>query len=230
MEQNNLGSISNEILNPNIDLAIDYSQIGLDSIIENPVFKEIPVIKTLVAIAKTGIAIKQRFFVKKFLVFLKEFHSGNVNEDILKKFKKDFEDRNYRKKITEQILLTIEDLDSVNKSKILAYLFKAYTDGSFGWERFIAMSNVLKNLQELSYSFMSIMSENDWGGGDSKITMALKAKTGKDWKTGLRGVWYDGEAFLTSAGIGHRYGTSFTVTELGQDLFKYGISKYEPNK
>lgn len=117
----NTEEIGKELIEPTFDLGTDYAELALDEFFDDGLLKEVPVVKTLVALVKTGIAIKERFFIKKFLVFLKEFHLGGEDKEELKEFKKKFdEDKKYREKITEQILVIVEQLDSVQKAKISA--------------------------------------------------------------------------------------------------------------
>jgi hypothetical protein len=74
--QNNLtDSVSNEIVSTTIDLGIEYSELTLDDFLADGILKEIPIIKTIYSVGKLGLGIKERFFVKKILVFLKELHS-----------------------------------------------------------------------------------------------------------------------------------------------------------
>ncbi len=39
---------------PTFDLAQDYSELGLDSFLDNEIIKEIPVVKTIVGVIKGG--------------------------------------------------------------------------------------------------------------------------------------------------------------------------------
>ncbi|MDE1944537.1 MAG: hypothetical protein KGH97_03555, partial [Patescibacteria group bacterium] len=75
-----LDELGQEIIEPNLDLAIDYSEIGLDEFFDNGLLKEIPIVRSLAAIVRTGIAIRERFFIKKFVVFLRELHQGSVDK------------------------------------------------------------------------------------------------------------------------------------------------------
>lgn len=149
-----INTISDEIINPTFDLTIDYSEIGIDGFFDDNLLKEIPIIKTLTSAIKLGIAVKHKFFIKKFMVFLKEFHTSTITEEKLEKFKNKFkEDKTYKEKIMDQLMLIIEDVDSVNKTKIISHLFSAHLELKYNWERFITLSNCVKNLQESTYIF-----------------------------------------------------------------------------
>ncbi|WP_180904020.1 hypothetical protein, partial [Flavobacterium chungangense] len=81
-----------ELLNPNIDLATDYSEIYIDDLIQNETLKEIPIIKTVVGVIKTGISINKFFFAKKLLSFIREFNSGQIDAEKKDKFQKKIND------------------------------------------------------------------------------------------------------------------------------------------
>ncbi len=224
--ESDLNKLSESLINPSIDLAEDYAEMGIDSFINDEMLKEVPVVKTLVAVVKTGIAFKHRLFVKNFLVFLKELHSSGFNTSKIEDFKNKFKsDSSYRKKVTEELLVIIESLNSVNKSKILGHLFLAYVDGVYTWERFIVLSHTLEKLEEVSYPFLKAVTECQPPTHDGKLVTVLKHLFGKDWETGLRGDWIEAEAFLTSAGVANRNGTLFSITPLGRQLLDCGISQ-----
>jgi hypothetical protein len=140
-------SITQELINPTIDLIADYSQCTLDTFLDNEAIKQLPIVKTVVGFIKGGLKIKEIFFVKKLLVFLQRFHSAKTDENELLEFKKRFKtDLNYRVKVVEQILIMNERFISIEKSKIYANLFFAHTSGLLDWEHFITLSAILDNL------------------------------------------------------------------------------------
>lgn len=220
-----MNNISKEIINPSLDVSKDYAEIGLDNLLDVDLLKEAPVVKTLVAIIKTGVAVKERFFIKKFLIFLSEFKSNKVDKEALKEFRHNFKkNKKFRNKITEQILVIIEDLDSVKKSRILAYLFSAYISKKIDWERVTSLVSCLKSLQESTFNYLAILSRAEFkfylnsGGKINELSKLLK-ETNKDFD------YWEMEALCSASGIAFRNGNRFSITKLGQDLYKYGISK-----
>ena len=111
---------STELLSPSIDLSIDYSEIFLDDLLDNEVIKEIPIVKTVVGVIKTGIIVNQLWFAKKLLTFIREFNQGNIDSKKLAKFRSRFEKEDkYRKKVVENIMVFNDRFLEINKSKIL---------------------------------------------------------------------------------------------------------------
>lgn len=79
LQKNLTESISDEIIETTIDLSIDYAEITMDEIIDGTL-REIPLIKTIYSLGKLGYSIREKFFVKKILTFLQEFHSQKIDE------------------------------------------------------------------------------------------------------------------------------------------------------
>lgn len=223
---NKIKKLSKEMFKPGLNLSKDYAEIGLDKVLNDDLLKEIPFIKTLVAIKKTGVAIKELFFIKKFLVFQSEFESNAVDEKILIKFRNDFEqDEKFRNKITEQIIVKIEELDSIKKAKILAYLFGAYLKKDVDWKRFVSLASCLKSLQEVTFDYLKILSKERFNftiNSGRRVTEIREMIA----KHNINNQFSDNEmeALFMASGIGFRNGSLFQITKLGQDLYVHGIS------
>jgi hypothetical protein len=207
-------SISNEIINSTIDLGIEYAEINLDEIFSDGILKEIPIVKTLYSIGKIGLSIRERFFVKKLLVFLKEFHSQNISEENMETLKKRFNsDIKYRDKVTEHIIVFTETFLHIEKSKIHAKLFKSYIEGNFEWSHFIHLSTCLNSLNPKAFPFLIQL---------SKYNFTIPEDiSGEDMQRD-----FENEPLLSASGIAYDAGvwsSGYYVTELGKDLFNYGI-------
>ena len=122
-------SLEVEIYEKTIDLETDYAELALDNITNNEILKEIPIVKTLVSFYNISSSLIARHNVKKILVFLKELHTKSLDEKKLEKFKQQFQENpKYKEKVLETILVLNEKFIEVEKSKILANLFKAHVE------------------------------------------------------------------------------------------------------
>jgi hypothetical protein len=205
-EKSIIKPLENELLNPSLDLGIDYAEMGLDAILDNDVLKEIPIVKSAVGLMKIGISLKERHDLKKILVFLSEFQKCNIEENQLKEFKENFStDTSYRSKVIETITLVNERFLDIRKSKVLANLVSAHVEGYLTWSELSDLSIVLNNIHPKGFDFLHQMSkEVNW------------ANHGRD---------QDGEPLLMACGVGHRHGTKFSVRKMGQDLYNFGVMK-----
>ncbi|MGY5343156.1 hypothetical protein ACXFAU_11980 [Paenibacillus glucanolyticus] len=140
-------AVSNELINTALDLTVDYSEIALDSILSNDLISEIPIVKSIVALGRLGISIKQLHFTKKVLCFLKEFHSGSASNYIAKFKNKLNTDQKFKDKVTEQIIVSIDRLRTEQRAILLAKLLMGYVHEEYNWETFCYFSECLDSMQ-----------------------------------------------------------------------------------
>ena len=204
MKINFSDDFENEIFNKSLDLSTDYAEASLDLIFEDGLLKELPIVKTLFTFYNITSSIIAQHNVKKILVFLQEFHSHRIEDDKIKKFKKQFnKDLNYRNEVLETVLIYIERFTDVKKSKILANLFIAYINENLSWKDFQKMTFILNTLNPSSFDFMAKYFELN----SSKSMIEL----------------VEGEAFLLASGIATKFEDRFSLTRTGISIYEFGI-------
>ena len=204
---------SNEIISTSIDLSVDYAELSLDSFLETGILKEIPFVKSIYSIYKLGVGIKEFHFTKKFMTFLREFHSQTIADEKLNEFKQKFrDDRKYREKITETLIIYNDAFLQVEKSRILAKLFSAYIEGKFDWDHFNHLSVCLNVANPKIFSFLDELSKNDFQVPENKPEgMVLKL---------------DMQAMVIASGLGYTssvWSSGFKLSDLGKDLYNFGL-------
>lgn len=138
------------------DLSMDVIEMGLDSMIDNDILKELPFVKTVCAVTKTSIAIRERFLIKKFVNFIKTFNDYNVDESEVTKRKIAIE--NNEKWIYDEIefLITyLDNMNSIKKAKVFAALYSEYLNRKIDWERFCQLTEITDRM--LSYDINRII-------------------------------------------------------------------------
>jgi hypothetical protein len=89
-------------------IAVDIAEVTFDSILNEGVLKELPVVGALVGIWKTGVAINDYLFLKKMLLFLNE--SSKLSSDARKDIIEKLEDETYQAEASVNSLI----LDSIS--------------------------------------------------------------------------------------------------------------------
>lgn len=121
------------------DLSSDYSELLLDSLLNDGILKEIPVFGTLFKIFKVGSGIKDYMFSKKILIFL-----SKLNEVSLEKreqfYNKIENDPKIKQKLGENILLLLEKQNDYVKAKLLANSFNAFIREEISYNRFMDLA------------------------------------------------------------------------------------------
>jgi len=205
-EKNLTDSIEKEIFNTTSELTQDYTELALDTLTNESLLSEIPIVKSLVAFYKITSSIVDRHNVKKILIFLEQFHSKSIDENKLKRFKDKFnENSKHRNHVLETILLLNEKFIDTEKSKILANLFSAHIEENLTWEEFFKMSFILTNLNPAAYLFLEKYVDKD-----SNIRTKMYESI-------------EGEALLMACGIGRMFEEQFKPTRTAIKLYEYGL-------
>jgi hypothetical protein len=211
-EQSISKKFATDSLNPTIDLSIDYSEIYIDDLIENEAFKEIPIVKSIVGVIKAGISINQFHFAKKVLTFIQEFNSKKIDSTKKDQFKKrTLIDDKFRKKVTEQTMVFIDQHIVINKTKILAQLFSALVEEKISFDEYVSLGISLDKIHPDSFHFLEELAVTNYEVNQNK-------KGDKK---------FDKQALLLSSGIAREtsaYSHGFIVSENGKKLFELGIN------
>ncbi len=127
---------------PSLDLSIDFAEIAIDALFENEIVSEVPVAKTIVALWKTGTAIRDRKLLKNSLAFLQEFHSDATISKKIQKHKEHLEDEKFFVAELERILLLLDRFLDCERAKMLAKFFKAYINQKITSAEFTEVSDI----------------------------------------------------------------------------------------
>ncbi len=204
----------NELFNPTLDLSIDYSEIYIDDIIENEIIKEIPIVKSIIGVIKSGISINQFWFTKKLLTFIQEFNSGNITSEKIQAFKLKLKSEDkFSKKIAEKLMIFIDRNIEINQTKITANLFKSFVNQSISFEE---LNNILITLDKLNPKAFNAFFELE------KIDFTITEKN----KNEIENRNKEMEALITNSGFAIETSSwfhGFKLTEDGSKLFEYGI-------
>ena len=197
--------ISDEIKSKSLDLAIDFSEIAVDEFIKTNILTEIPIVKSVVAFYNVSKSVVDRHKVKKILTFFQEFNRGQIDDLKYNQFMQKFNsDESYKNQVVETILLLNERFLQVEKSKILANLIIAHINEDLSWKDLIDVSIVLDSIHPKGFFLLKIMADEP------------------HWSSQIISNNPD-EALLIACGIANRSGTKFSVVELGQQLYNFGL-------
>ena len=129
----------------NKELTIDISEAEIDKFLEEGVLKDMPIIRTIVGIYKTGANIRAWFMIKKIKKFLSSLSS--ISDEEKQSFLVKFDsNESYKNKIMERLLILIDRLDDEEKSKIVGSLFRAAIQDKISITEFQKLCNVIDNI------------------------------------------------------------------------------------
>lgn len=133
-------------------ITTDLGEIGLDSILEDGVLKDIPILGTIVNIGKSSLNIKDRLFTKKIIYFLSEIE--NINSmDRNKIISKIDKSEKYNIKVGEKILYILDNCDDHEKAKYIGKFFKILIQKTIDYEEFLRFCSVIESvfLEDFKY-------------------------------------------------------------------------------
>jgi hypothetical protein len=211
------------------DILGEYSELILDSLVNNDVFGEIPVVNTVSAIYNLVGVVKAKRFHKKLQSFLEEMQTRKASEDETQAFRERFSnDKDYREDVMEHIIEQIEQLDSEYKTKILARLFISFTETHLSWRRFLDLSFALNRAHLIALERIAIQDEN---------TIPPDSLKRPAWKDGIPiQAYLESASLLEACGLAARpeqplEGTAnIMLTDLGLDMLAFGVKPDGPWK
>ena len=126
------------------DLLSDNSEILLDSLINNEILKEIPVLGSSLKIIRGVMNVRDKAYLNKIEAFIECI--GEISEENkLKLISKSKEDQQSRVKFGDAIFTTIEQSDSLVKVEYLAIAFEAFLNEDFGESSLRLICHIIRN-------------------------------------------------------------------------------------
>ena len=143
-EQSLALSFSNSLTEEVSGITGEYVELGLDALIEDGLFKDIPIVSTAVAVYRIGKSIRERHHIAKLISFLDEINKdiadGANREEYREKFTSN---EKFRNQELEYIMILTDRYISFDKPRMLAKLYLAYLDGKIVWEEFTMYAEVI---------------------------------------------------------------------------------------
>lgn len=146
-QKNNIqDSFDLTLTNSNLqNLSIDIMELTIDSVLNEGLIKEIPILGTIANLSKFRANIHDRLFLKKILFFLNQLK--DISADKRKKMIDNIDySKKYRIKVGEKLLYIIDSCDDYEISELISIVFGAYIEEKITYDEFLKTASVLKNL------------------------------------------------------------------------------------
>lgn len=142
-----LSQLSNSFSQTLKDSDLQNATIGLaevftDSLIEDGIAKNIPIIGTVIGLGKASMGIKEILFLKKIIYFISELKniSASKRYEMIDKIDKSGK---FRTKVGEKLLYIIDKCKDYEKSQIIALLFSAFLSEKISYDEFLRASHIV---------------------------------------------------------------------------------------
>lgn len=147
MESNIIPSMKDTLFNPvseNMkDSLIEIAELGLDAVLRDGVLKDIPILGTIAALCKTGVALQERNLIRQTAVFITSFNDGTIPQEKLIEYRQALESNPKKaEKELGRVMLLLERILEEKQSHILGRFYNAYVRGALTWGKFVELSEV----------------------------------------------------------------------------------------
>lgn len=148
MENRNLPDALCDSITDEVESAVaDILEAGLDSVFEDSLLKDIPLLSTAASLYNIGHSIKERHYFKKLARFIQALNDGLAGDAEVQVFRnRILRDQKKSMKELEYILILVDRYISDGKSAVIAKLYLAYLDSRLSWEEFSVYSEVTDQL------------------------------------------------------------------------------------
>src|SRR5690606_27114115 len=104
------------------NLAKDYAEIALDSVLEDGLFKDIPILGSILTLLKIGQSIKEKHLIEKIATFLSCLE--DITQEEKDAFLRRLADEDKNEELFKKLLLIIDRIDETLKAEIIGNLFR----------------------------------------------------------------------------------------------------------
>lgn len=134
---------------------VDLLEYTLDSLINNEAVENIPILKTLMGLSKTGAAIHERNLIRQTIAFLLGLKNGLLTEKQITAYrKKVFKNQKRTSQELERILIVLNQQIDVQHSQILGLFYRAYVDQKIDWNTFCELDEINRRMFTSDYDVL----------------------------------------------------------------------------
>lgn len=152
MEIDNIpNSLVESLKNDDLDsLAKEGLELTIDSLLDDGIVKNIPVISSVAALVKTTNSIGNWIFLRKIINFLKE--SKDVSLEKRQKMIDKINNKDkFRHKVGDYLLYLLDHSENDIKASNIGWAFRAFLEENISYEDFIRCANVINSLSIIDF-------------------------------------------------------------------------------
>lgn len=127
------------------NISIELIETVTDSILEDGLLKDLPIIGTLVGLSKTSFKINDLLFLKKIISFLSELDKITA-VDRKKMIDKIDKSEKFRVKVGEKLLYIIDKCEDHENAKYVSILFTGFLEGDIDYPDFLRGSKLIDRI------------------------------------------------------------------------------------
>lgn len=123
-------SMSQSITEECSELVSSIAEVTLDSVLEDGLLKDIPIIASAISVYKLGASLRERHELMKLYYFVKLFNNGMQDEEQREKYILNFQnDQKIRNKELAYLMVVLDKYINLDKPQMLAKIYLSYLNG-----------------------------------------------------------------------------------------------------
>lgn len=164
------------------DACADMAEMGIDSLLDEGIFKSIPVVSLLVGVGKTAQNIHDRNLLKQTIKFINTFNEKTISPTKIEKYRKKIKDKpQFAEEELGRVIILLNSNVEIKKSELLAKFYRSYINDEIDWSTFCEFSDItsrlfisdLQLLYEIYYGNISDTSQCPVYKADRLIALGL---------------------------------------------------------
>ena len=129
------------------DACSDMAELGIDSLLDDGVFKSIPVVSLLIGVGKTAQNIHDRNLLKQTIKFINTFNEKSISQEKINKYRKKIQSKpQYADEELGRVIILLNSNVELKKSELLGKFYRAYVDETIDWDTFCELSDITSRL------------------------------------------------------------------------------------
>lgn len=129
------------------DACVDMAELGIDSLLDDGVFKSVPIVSVLVGLGKTAQNLHDRNLLKQTIKFINTFNEKSITPAKLQKYKERiYNNPKFAEEGLGRVLIILNSNVDLKKSEILARFYRAYVEEQINWDTFCELSEVISRM------------------------------------------------------------------------------------
>ena len=129
------------------DACVDLAELGIDSLLDDGVFKSIPIVSVLMGIGKTAQNIHDRNLLRQTIKFINTFNNGSLPIEKKEKYLAHINsDKKYAEEELGRVIILLNSTVDLKKSELLAKFYHAYVEEKINWDAFCELSDVVSRM------------------------------------------------------------------------------------
>ena len=124
------------------DACSEMAELGIDSLLDESIYKSIPVVSLLVGIGKTAQNIHDRNLLKQTIKFINTFNEKSISPEKIKKYRKKLQSNpKYAEEELGRVIILLNSNVELKKSELLGKFYRAYVNETIDWDTFCEFSS-----------------------------------------------------------------------------------------